>query len=351
MGTRQPRLLSYTEIETALTCWARWDFKYGGRLAGSTLKKREVASLLREGKAWGAAVAAWHQHSGELLALWYAHEALREAIDEDCKAMAAVGFPIPLDERTAMETRLATMLDHYASIAIPYPNLTKLEGEIVVGVPSRGNSKRSSTRYRFQCFLDGFTDDAGDEWVVEFKLRGRLTDPVLAQKQRQPRWYAWARLRETGRIPTGVYVDERLNEIPKAPRLTEKGKKPSHAKEQLTTPEMYADLCHEHGEMPKLEVMDALRARSWQQTIPLLFRPSELGEVEQEMISAAKLIRDLDSGELYPIRNASRMHCTGCFYRDICENPRDDLYVESMFERTVPKRDRVPEVEELANAA
>ena len=63
-----PRLLSHTEIDTALTCFARWDFAYGGHLAGATLKPREIAPVLSDGRAWGNAVAAYHAADAGVLA-------------------------------------------------------------------------------------------------------------------------------------------------------------------------------------------------------------------------------------------------------------------------------------------
>lgn len=352
MGTSGQRVLSFTEIQTALTCQAQWDFAYGGRLAGSTLKPKGVAPILSEGRAWGAAVAAWHHHGGELLALWEAHRALKASLDADVAEMAKRGWPLPpLEQRNETEDRLSAMLDHYAATATPLPNLTRLEGEVMVAIPSR-SGRRASTRYRLQCFLDGFTAEDNQQWIVEFKLRGRLTDPVLLKRQRQPLWYAWGlRTQQGGYPPSGVIVDERLNEVPKPAKIN-KGRvskahpngqpAPSHAVDQLTTPELYAEACHQYGEMPKLEVMDALRQRQWQQRYPLSYRPSQLDDAGAELVSAARLIRDLDNGTLTPIRNAQRAVCNGCKFKAICADPQDALFVESDFERTVPKRLREP---------
>jgi hypothetical protein len=348
MTDRQPRLLSFTEVSTALTCWAQWDFAYGGRLAGTTLKPKELAPALGGGRAWGAAVAAWHQNAGTLLASWFAHDALRAQLDADAQEMIELGFDPGLDARMETETRLGAILDHYIATAEPFPNLTKLEAEIVVPVPSRGG-KQGSTRYRFQCFLDGFTDDNGEQWLVEFKLRGSLTPPELLLKQRQPRWYGWAYTRQqNGHMPTGVYVDERLNAAPGTPRTVQgrkkgEGRRPSHDKAQVITPESYIDLCHEHSEEPHLDVVEHLRQRQWQQRFPLSLRPSEMEAAGNELRDAAKLIRDLDSGELTPIRNASRAHCGGCKFRTVCAEPTDELFVDALFKRTVPKRLRTPE--------
>lgn len=349
MTDRQPRLLSFTEVSTAMTCFASWDFAYGGRLAGSTLKAKGIAPILSDGKAWGAAVAAWHANSGTLLAKWAAHAELRRSLDTDEAFMREQGWPVSPEDRLQTEANLIEILDHYMASSEPLPNLVKLEGEIVVPVPSR-SGVRSSTRYRFQCFLDGATDDAAGQWIVEFKLRGGLTPVPLLMKQRQPRWYAWAYQKAYGHAPAGVWVDERLKEAPKPPRTLKERKKgdgidgriPSHAKDQLTTPEAYVDLCHEHGVEPEWSTVEHLRSRLWQQRVPILLRKDELTDAGNELRDAAKLIRDLDSGDLMPIRNASRAHCGGCKYRDICAEPTDELFIDTLFERTIPKRLREP---------
>jgi hypothetical protein len=319
-----------------MTCWARWDFAYGGRLAGSTLKPKELAPILSEGRAWGAALAVWHQRGDQVTALWDAHAALRKSLDADEAEMRDQGIPVSLESRVEMENRLGGMLDHYAETTEPLLGLERIEGEIVVKLPSRGG-RRSSSLYGFQCFLDGATDENGERWLVEFKLRNRLTEPVLLERQRQQRWYAWAEARSGKKAPLGVIVDERLNDLPKEPRVLKSGK-PSHAKDQLCTPEAYAEVCHRAGELPKLEVVTALRQRQWQQRFPLMFRPGELEQAGQELVSAARLIRDLDSGLLHPIRNAKRMTCSYCKFAPVCTEPGDDLLVDALFERTVPKR-------------
>jgi hypothetical protein len=349
---RRPRLLSYSEISLALKCFAAWDFQYGGRLAGSTLKQKSVAPLLGDGSAWGAAVAAWHagMERDPLTASWTAHEALRASYDHDAEWMKETGFPVSVVARHESEHRLGQLLEHYMATTDPMPGLHALEREVVVGVPSR-SGKRASTVYRFLAKIDGAVQDPvvnGMQlrgwWIVEFKLRGRLTDLPLLERQRQTRWYAWAlqasfERGESGAIlPVGVIVDERLNEVPKPAVLTEKGQKVSHKKDQLTTPELYIDLCLDFGVEPKDETVEHLRQRQWQQRHPLAFRPGEMADAGRELTDAAKLIRDLDHGEIRPIRNATRANCSSCRFRTICAEPEDGLFVESMFERTVPKR-------------
>jgi hypothetical protein len=340
VATLGPRLLSYSEVDTAQTCWAQWDFKYGGRLAGDTLKPKELAPKLSDGRAWGAAVAAWHQHSDELLASHYAHTALIASFTADYQAMLAAGVPVDRAALLAQQDRLHEMLDHYMASCEPLPNLTRLEEQVIVPIPSRGG-QRASTRYRFLFYPDGFTIIDGQRWLVEFKLRDQLQKLELMQKAPQYRWYSWGIEKRDGKPIMGILIDERLNEVPKPARIN-KGDKVSHAKDQITTPELYVEACHAHGEVPKPEIVDHLRQRRWQHREPIPFRPSELKEAGEELVSAAKLIRDLDSGELAPMRHAKTTTCNFCRFKTICPNPQDRTMVDLEFDRTVPKRLRGP---------
>lgn len=350
-----PRLLSHSEVQSALSCLAQWDMKYGGRLAGSTLRRKAVAPLLSDGRAWGAAVAAWHAapdpfdlfvNFNPMLARWVAHQALRRSVEADVVKSFEQGVYVDVESEVERADRLAVIFDHYCSTAEKLPNLTLLEGELLTPIPSRGG-KRASTRYRFHGFLDGFTILPGDEeWLVEFKLRKTLSTREQVEKMTQPKWYAWAYRQITGRTPAGVIVEERLNDAPKPARIV-KGKKkgtfaPSHAKDQMTTPEAYIAVCQEFDEEPHDDVVEALSARDWQKRHWISYRPSEIEEAGRELVSAGLLIRQLDAGDLYPIRNARPGNCNNCDFRAICSNPADDFYVETLFERTVPKRDREP---------
>lgn len=320
-----------------MTCWARHAFAYTGHLTNdTTLRPRGIAPILSEGRAWGAAVAAWHSHGADLLGLFAAITALRASLDSDEREMADRGFPVDLAGRLETEDRLVEMLEHYVATAEQLPNLTRLEDEVVVAVPSRRGG-RASTRYKFLCRIDGFTDREGQRWLVEFKLRRGLQPVELIQRSRQIRWYAWALAQTMAEPPIGVLVDERLNEAPRAARVLKSGL-PSHAVDQITTPDVYVDACHAADIPPKASTVDALKARAWQQRIPIMFRPGELEDAGRELVSAAKLIRDLDSGELEPIRHATRMTCQGCQFKAICDAPMDEHYVSTLFERTVPKR-------------
>jgi len=89
-----------------------------------------------------------------------------------------------------------------------------------------------------------------------------------------------------------------------------------------------------------------LGQRQWGQRVSVMFGPEELDAAGEELVSAAKLIRDLDRGELTPIRNAHKLRCNGCRFRSICADPTDEATVDEEFERTVPKRLRDPEKKE-----
>jgi hypothetical protein len=332
------RTLSYSEIAMAQSCAARWDFAYGGRLAGDCLKPRYVAPILSDGRAWGAGVAAYHQSEG-LLALFDAQAAINASLDEDLAFMEQAGVLTDqvIDARNDALLRLEAMIRHYDTFDARLENLTRLEDEIVEGIPARTGSGRASTRYQYGAKIDGFTIDAnGDEWLVEFKLRGQLQPRWIIELLRQYRWYAWARQRESKRKVVGIIVDERLNAAPRAPKIL-KGGAVSVDSRQLITADDYIQACAAHDQYPDPEFVMVLNQRQWQQRVPILFRPGELDQAGLELTSAAKDIRDLDSGERYPTRNASQRQCNGCRYKRICAEPTGQL-VDDLFLRTVPKR-------------
>lgn len=378
------RSLSFSEITTALTCFAQWDFKYGGRLAGSTLSRKAIAPQLSGGRAWGAAIAAYHEGAGTLLGSWSAIDAMRASLDDDERKMAEAGVLIPglLGVRADMEAHLGAVFADYAS-RTPNPTpVSRLEQEIIVPLPSRSGG-RASNLYRFLCFLDAMEGEGEDEWLWEFKLRGRLSKRWLVELGRQYRWYSWARQRQTGKRVVGIKIVERLNDFPHPPKIVQAGKesaliyecprcnanpgdfcendrgtiktfhaersrltamtfRPSHDADQLTTPELYLAACKEWDMEPNDETVQALSIRSWQRTFALPFRPSELDEAGRELVSAARLIRDLDSGLMYPIRNAKAATCGYCDFKGICNDPKDGLFIEQSFRRSVPKRLREP---------
>lgn len=323
------RRVSYSEITTALTCWARWDFAYGGRLAGDCLEPKRDLPLLSEGRAWGRGVAAWHQSGNLWHAICEMNDELNQARD--------------LDTRIDMELHLGQMLADYAQRCDPILGLELLEKELRVFLPAATRSGHASSKYEFEGYIDGHGVVNTFPWLVEFKLRKALTPVDLIQKQPQYRWYAWA-LRETKGIEAvGILVDERLNEHAKPVRMVKGRKKsdgmiPSHASAQMTTPELYLAACEEFGEEPSTETLEHLRARVWQQRVPIIFRDGEIDEAGRELRDVVKLIGQLDSGALSPIRHATRPNCNGCRFKAICPAPEDTDYIDTLFDRKPPKR-------------
>lgn len=349
------RLLSHTEISKALDCEAAWDFAYGGYLAGEALRPKAVAPTLSKGRAWGAGVAAWHQaHQGgtplDGIALGDGFAAIHEALNQDAERMIEHGL-YDREVRDEQEGLLRASLAHYVATCDGPLGLHRLEGRLEVPIRSR-TGKRASTRYRFLSYVDGIhVDQWGRTWLVEFKFRGQLTPVYFIERSRQVRWYAWsyavAQQRDLGEV-AGVITDERINEPPKPARLVKarrkadpqdsEGMTPSHAKDQLCTPDAYESLCLEYGVQPEPETVEALRARRWQQRVPIEFLPGELEEAGRELVSAAQKIAELDSGRRYPLRNVKKSNCNGCSFKEICANPRDALVVDAYFTRKTPKR-------------
>lgn len=329
----------------ALTCQAQWDFAYGGHLAGSALESKTIAPILSEGRAWGAAVAAYHVSlgGGAIEPGRAAITALDASLDADADAQRENGVH-DSERHDEMRKHLLKLLLHYIWECEDFTlDPSGIERELLVPIPSR-SGKGYSNRYWFQGYIDGKRDVNGNPWLVEFKLRKQLTPVQLIQLDRQIRRYAWAWWRSTGIKPMGIEVHERWNEEPKPPRILKATKKHpegkvSHAKDQLTTAESYIDTCSEYDIEPHEDTVAALRARRWQQTVPILFRDGELEEAGRELVSAAKLIHDLDTGKLWPVRNSRPQNCRGCRFREICPAPDSEL-VEALFARVPAKRDR-----------
>lgn len=346
------RLISHTEISQVLDCEARHAFSYTGHLTGGmVLKAKALHANLRRGRAWGRGVAAFHQADPKLpLNVRYAI-ALRDmhaALDEDAGRMRKHGF-YDQAEHHDLAAWLEQILWHYASTTAPM-QLSDPEHELLVPIPSRSGTGRVSNRYVFHGFLDGLSPAPGGRmFIVEYKQRDRLSDYAQVVLNRQYRRYAWAAERALDVQIAGVVVDERLNEIPKPPRWV-KGKKksdpervPSHAKDQLTTPDAYREICEEAGIWPEPETVVVLGQRRWQiRHPPVMFTRFEIAEAGRELVSAAQLIAELDNGRRYPIRNAYPMRCNGCPFNAICPNPGDRELVDLSFERKPPKRDREP---------
>lgn len=366
------RDISYTEQSTLLTCQAQWDFNYGGYLAGTALRSKETPIILREGRAWGRAVAAFHAAEEDRLDA--AIIVLAEALEEDAEEQREAGF-YDADAHRQTAAKLRAVLEQYAQETEPL-SLDRLEHELFVPLPSRSGSG-DSNRYRLQVLFDGVhTDEQGQTWLVEFKLRGELSALELIANSRQIRYYAWAWQRETGQPVTGVIVDERLNAMPKPARWVRPKKKDegidvtpdqaaalgspysdaetdtygdegklarrtvSHAKDQLTTPELYVAACERAGVEPVQEALEQIALRKWSQRHPIFLTSTEIEESGRELVSLGRQIAAIDSGQIFPVRNVKPQNCRGCRFREICNEPNDVDLVEALFDRVPAKRNR-----------
>jgi hypothetical protein len=331
------RLLSHSEVSAALDCQVRHAFSYTGTLTdGDALKPKTVAPKLRAGRAWGRAVAAWHENHGPD-AQGHAIAAMAIALSLDQAEQEAAGV-FDQEEFDALNQHLCDLLADYMAHAEPIP-LTRPEHELHVPIPSR-TGVRDSNLYYLLCYLDGiYVDEQGRDWIVEFKLRGQLQPLELIQKSRQLRWYAWAWRKETGRPVAGIISEERLDKVPAPVKLNQDG---SVSKVQSCQPDAYIAAGGEDA-----DVLTKLEAKRWQQRHPLVLTERELDEAGKQLASAGSLIHQLDTGLLFPIRNPSPMRCPGCAFKDVCIDPGDVALVDALFTRSVPKRDR----EELAHVA
>lgn len=338
---RVMRSISHSEASTLLDCGLRWDLKYGGRLLdGDTLAPKVVAPRLREGRAWGKAVAAFHKGEDP-------HVALTLAVSEDADEQMAAGVYFP-EVAQVFHARLATILTHYVE-TVERLALTGLEQEIEVSIPSRTGARKSN-KFRYLCFFDGIhTDDSG-EWIVEFKLRDNLTALEKIVRDRQIRWYAWAYREQTGIEPVGVIVDERLNRPPVSPKILRSGM-PSRDKDQFTTRALWGEAFRgAGGDWNTLkdsdreairEALDNFDARRWQARHTLFFREDEINEAGHQIVSAARQIALMDAHDLYPTRNPNPSRCGGCEFNDICTTPTDRELIEATFSITTPKSKRL----------
>ena len=284
------RMISFSEVATLLECQARHDFAYVGQLAGDALKRRETHIRLREGRAWGRAVAALHSWDPEDPSR-SASPRPRGAARRPRRGHAAAARRRRLGSATHTEhvVHLEAVLRHYAETAEPLA-LTHPELELRLPIPSRAGT-RASPKYEFQGYLDGLHRDEWGLWIVEYKLRQRLQGTAQIQLGRQYRMYGWAAGRALDEPIQGVIVDERLNEAPKPPRMLKSGL-PSHARDQLTTPDAYIEACREAGVEHDQAVADVMAERKWQRRERVIFLPER--DARRRARAAHRGAADLD---------------------------------------------------------
>lgn len=333
------RILSHSEISTAYDCQAKHAYAYTGFLTGGdALKPKRVHVNLREGRAWGAGIAAWH-YTGDKSA---AHAAMARSLAADAEDLTAAGF-YDAQEHHATKNKLAAILDHEIAMSGRL-DMVAMEEHLRVAVRSRGG--RRSPRYDFEGYLDGVVrDEAGRTWIWEGKLRKQLSSLDQVARSPQLRRYAWAWREVHGEQPAGIILDERLNAAPSEVKLNANG---SVSKVQSCTSLAYIDACLEIGQEPDEEVLAKLSAKRWGERHRVFLTELEVTQAGRDLGSSARLIHQLeaarDKDRLEPVRNPNPMRCPGCSFKEICGSPYDPELIDALFERVPPKRLR-PEKE------
>lgn len=328
------RTLSHSEVASLLDCQLRHDFAYVGNVVGSALKPRRTHVNLRAGRAWGAAVAAWDMSGGQIEP---ARAALDASLEQDAIDMREAGWfnDVEFEE---LYRDLHAMLAHYTS-TVPVIGVHTVEHELRVPIPSR-SGKRASSLYQFHGFLDGVaTDRNGRDWIVEYKLRKQLSSLEQITLGRQLRWYAWGWRETTGRNVAGIILDERLNAVPADVRFNKNG---TVSRVQSCPVDDYVNACLDTEQEPEQDIVDQLRGKRWSQRHTIFLSDRDLDEAGWQMRSSARLVRELESGRMYPTRNPNVMRCGGCAFKGICVDRSDDL-IDADFLRVPAKADRVRE--------
>lgn len=327
-----PRTLSYSELSTLLECEARHAFRYTGQLTnGHALRPKVVAPRMQAGKAWGVAVALWHE-TGELAV---AEAALEEELEAQRDHLEPLGALDP-DEFTERSNTLRAALRDYVTYAPRLPGFRDRERELNVACPSVTGADGDSNTYRYQAFVDGLcSDQQGRLWIVEFKWRSVLGELEWASRSPQLAWSVWA-ARKEGLDVVGVILDERLAEAPRAVAFNKDG---TPSARQRCRPETYEQACREAGVEPNPKTLDALRRIQWHRRTAVRLTDRELQLAERALAALAARVGQLDRGQLVPVRHASPFTCRGCLFREICADPDDSELVDALFDRTPPKRE------------
>ena len=330
------RVLSHSEISRAYDCQAAHSYAYTGFLTGGdALKPKRVHVNLREGRAWGAGIAAWH-YTGDKSA---AHAAMARSLAADAEELTAAGF-YDAQEHHATKNKLAAILDHEIGVS-GRMDMVAMEEHLRVAV--RSENGRRSPRYDFEGYLDGVVKDAsGAFWIVEFKLRKQLSSLDQVARSPQLRRYAWAWRELHGVNPAGIILDERLNAAPSDVKLNANG---SVSKVQSCTVDAYLAACLQAEQEPDEEVLAKLAAKRWGERHRVFLTELEITRAGRDLFSASRLIHQLetsrDRDRLAPVANPSPMRCPGCAYREICGVSYDAELIDALFERVPPKRLKV----------
>ena len=314
------RIITQSEIGTVLECPARWGFNFG-TLAGFPIEPKVEPIRLDEGSAWGAAVATFHSlvmRQGVEAAGRAGVVALEEKLDRYAQRAMEAGI-YDNEEHTAILDKLIPLFAYYCTTTTP---LNLVQAERVVRYPLADG-------WDYEGRIDGIhQDEDGWIWIVEFKLRDRLTPLEQIVLWRQIRWYSLALRHEIGEV-RGVIVDEGHNTKIEPVRHNKDGK--VSAVQSCTLEEYMAALRERGNQPPNDNTVERLARKQWHQRHQIVLTDEEYADAEAEVRSAARMVWMYDSGQLLPLRHPGPTRCPGCRYKGICPNPTDERLRDALY--------------------
>jgi hypothetical protein len=315
------RIFSQSEIGTLLECPAKHGFAHGN-LAGFPIEAKVKPIKLRQGTAWGRAVAVFHSlvhDRGVEAAGQEGARQLEASLAADAAAAEAAGT-YDAEEHQEILANMLPLFSYYCVTTTPLM-LTRMENEVTLPI---GNG------WAYRARFDGIhTDPDGNLWLVEFKFREDLTPYEQIVLWRQLRWYALAYQAEAGVPIYGVIVDEGHNTKMGEIKYNKDGKVSAI---QTCTLEDYLTACRTRNTVPNENTVRRLTTKKWHARHEIHFRPDELEEALEEIMSTARLIWMYENGTLLPIRNPGRSRCPGCQYNIICPNPKDSRLRDALYQ-------------------
>lgn len=199
--------------------------------------------------------------------------------------------------------------------------------------------------WRRQTGLKGF-------WVTDHKSTGSSPSDRGVEMDDQVTGYDYGFWRLTGVIPRGTIFNYLIKQLPKEPRVGQRGL--SYAKDQVTLPEMYREALIEHGLMEgnritsknHEECYQSLLALGWSRHFKRIETPRnehELKMFEMRLVHEYSDMLDVyeNPGDLaYP--HLSQYNCPGCPVMRICKAIEDgsdyDFLIENVFQQAKDRK-------------
>src|SRR5580765_7083512 len=233
MVSSPKRYVSDSELSTLVTCEARWDFRYGDRLAGTSLKAITPPTRLAEGSMWDIAIKNYNRGGS-----------LADVIEQI--------NAIQPDDTLLSHLKVSRLLHRYSSMLAPLgthvvePFLVPLSPILDLTVQP-----------------DDQLIHEGDLWFVEYKLRSSLTSLEYLQRNFQAMLYVYG-ARKSGVKVRGTIFDETLNEEPQGVRHNKNG---AVSKVQSCSVQEYLRACYAADMEADPDVVKKLNERKVHQRV------------------------------------------------------------------------------------